>query len=361
MRGISFRAMTQVHNFSAGPSILAKDAFDKAIEAIRNFAGTGLSILEVSHRSKEFEQVMDDSRAIVKSLLNVPDDYDVLFLQGGASTQFFMIPHNLLETKAAYVNTGVWASGAIKEAKLYGQVEVVASSEAQNFSFIPKDYSIPQDADYFHCTSNNTIYGTQMKAFPDSQVPMICDMSSDIFSRPVDVSKFSLIYAGAQKNMGPAGVTLVIAKKGIFGKVSRPIPSMLDYRIHADKGSMYNTPPVFPILVSLYNLLWVQEAGGVTAMHRRAEERASLLYGEVDRNPLFKGTCVPEDRSSMNACFVLANDDAALEAKFMAACKEAKISGIKGHRSVGGFRASMYNALPLESVTALVNVMQTFN
>ena len=361
MRRISFRAMTQVHNFSAGPSILAKDAFDKAIEAIRNFAGTGLSILEVSHRSKEFEKVMDDARAIVKSLLQIPENYDILFLQGGASTQFYMIPHNLLEHKAAYLNTGVWASGAIKEAKLYGQVDVVASSADQNFSFIPKSYSIPADADYFHCTSNNTIYGTQMKAFPDSPVPMICDMSSDIFSRPVDVSKFSLIYAGAQKNMGPAGVTLVIAEKGIFGKVSRPIPTMLDYRVHADKESMYNTPPVFPILVSLYNLIWVHESGGVAAMHKRAEERANLLYGEVDRNPLFKGTCQPEDRSSMNACFVLAEEFAGLEDKFLAACKEAKISGIKGHRSVGGFRASMYNALPLESVQALVNVMQTFN
>lgn len=361
MRGISFGAMTQVHNFSAGPSILAQEAFDKAIEAVRNFAGTGLSILEISHRSKEFEQVMDDARAIIKTLLHIPDDYDILFLQGGASTQFYMIPHNLLERKAAYLNTGVWASGAIKEAKLYGQVDVVASAADKNFSFIPKSYSIPLDADYFHCTSNNTIYGTQMKSFPDSPVPMVCDMSSDIFSRPVEVSKFSLIYAGAQKNMGPAGVTLVIAKKGIFGKVSRPIPTMLDYRVHADKGSMYNTPPVFPILVSLYNLLWVKESGGVAAMHQRAEERAALLYGEVDKNPLFRGTCEVEDRSNMNACFVLAGDHTELDAKFLSACKEAKISGIKGHRSAGGFRASMYNALPLESVQALVNVMQTFN
>ncbi|MEN9510331.1 MAG: Phosphoserine transaminase [Bacteroidota bacterium] len=353
--------MTKVHNFSAGPSILAPEAFDKAVEAIRNFAGTGLSILEISHRSKEFEQVMDDARAIVKSLLQVPDDYDIMFLQGGASTQFYMIPHNLLEQKAAYTNTGVWATAAIKEAKKYGTTDVIATSEGSNFSFIPKEYSIPSDADYFHCTSNNTIYGTQMKSFPDSPIPMICDMSSDIFSRPIDVSKFSLIYAGAQKNMGPAGVTLVIAKKGIFGKVSRPIPTMMDYRVHADKGSMYNTPPVFPILVSLYNLIWVQNEGGVTAMEKRAQERANLLYGEVDKNQYFRGTCAVEDRSHMNACFVMNEEHASLEAKFLAACKEAGISGIKGHRSVGGFRASMYNALPLESVQALVHVMQTFN
>jgi phosphoserine aminotransferase len=294
--------MTKVHNFSAGPSILAPEAFDKAVEAIRNFAGTGLSILEISHRSKEFEQVMDDARAIVKSLLQVPDDYDILFLHGGASTQFYMIPHNLLEHKAAYINTGVWASAAIKEARLYGTTDVIASSEESNFSYIPKEYSIPSDVDYFHCTSNNTIYGTQMKSFPESPVPMICDMSSDIFSRPVDVSKFSLIYAGAQKNMGPAGVTLVIAKKGIFGKVKRSIPTMMDYRVHADKGSMYNTPPVFPILVSLYNLMWVQHEGGVEAMEKRAQERADLLYGEVDKNPYFRGTCAVEDRSHMNAC-----------------------------------------------------------
>jgi phosphoserine aminotransferase len=353
--------MTKVHNFSAGPSILAPEAFDKAVEAIRNFAGTGLSILEVSHRSKEFEQVMDDARAIVRSLLHVPDDYDIMFLQGGASTQFYMIPHNFLEHKAAYINTGVWAAAAIKEAKLYGNVEVIASSADANFSFIPKDYSIPGDVDYVHCTSNNTIYGTQMKSFPDGPVPLICDMSSDIFSRPIDVSKFSLIYAGAQKNMGPAGVTLVIAKKGIFGKVSRSIPTMMDYRVHADKGSMYNTPPVFPILVSLYNLIWVQNAGGVKAMEQRAQERADLLYGEVDKNPYFRGTCAVEDRSHMNACFVMNEEHAALESKFLAACKEAGISGIKGHRSVGGFRASMYNALPLESVQALVHVMQKFN
>lgn len=353
--------MTKVHNFSAGPSILAPEAFDKAVEAIRNFAGTGLSILEISHRSKEFEQVMDDARAIVKSLLQVPDDYDIMFLQGGASTQFYMIPHNLLEQKAAYTNTGVWATAAIKEAKKYGTTDVIATSEGSNFSFIPKEYSIPSDADYFHCTSNNTIYGTQMKSFPDSPIPMICDMSSDIFSRPIDVSKFSLIYAGAQKNMGPAGVTLVIAKKGIFGKVSRPIPTMMDYRVHADKGSMYNTPPVFPILVSLYNLIWVQNEGGVAAMEKRAQERANLLYGEVDKNQYFRGTCAVEDRSHMNACFVMNEEHASLEAKFLAACKEAGISGIKGHRSVGGFRASMYNALPLESVQALVHVMQTFN
>ena len=353
--------MSKVHNFSAGPSILAPEAFEKAIEAIRNFAGTGLSILEVSHRSKQFEQVMDDARAIVRELLQVPDTHETLFLQGGASSQFYMIPHNYLGTKAAYLNTGVWASGAIKEAKLYGEVIEVASSKAQNFNYIPKNYEIPADADYFHCTSNNTIYGTQMRSFPKSPVPMICDMSSDIFSRPVQVADFDLIYAGAQKNMGPAGVTLVIFKKDKQPVSVRPIPSMLDYRIHLDKESMYNTPPAFAILVSLYNLIWVKECGGVAEMEKRANDRASLLYGEIDRNPLFKGTCAAEDRSHMNVCFVLQDENPELEAKFMAACKEAGISGIKGHRLVGGFRASMYNALPLESTQALVNVMQTFH
>ncbi|MCC7297841.1 MAG: 3-phosphoserine/phosphohydroxythreonine transaminase [Bacteroidia bacterium] len=353
--------MTKIHNFSAGPSILAGSAFEKSIEDIKNFANTGLSILEISHRSKEFESIMDQANAIVRELMSVPENYDVLFLGGGASTQFFQIPHNFLRTSAAYTKTGVWAAGAIKEAKLYGEVNVIASSEADNYNYVPKDYSIPADADYFHCTSNNTIYGTQMKQFPSSPVPLICDMSSDIFSRPVDTSKFSLIYAGAQKNMGPAGVTLVIVDKAMYDRrASRPIPSMLDYKLHGEKGSMYNTPPVFPILVSLYNLQWVKENGGVAGMEARNNAKAELLYNTIDNNPLFSGTCAVEDRSHMNACFVLNDPNPEMEQKFAAACKEAGISGIKGHRSVGGYRASMYNALPLESVQALVNVMNTF-
>lgn len=353
--------MTKIHNFSAGPSILSQSAFEKSIEDIRNFAGTGLSILEVSHRTKEFEAVMDESAAIVKRLLGVPETYDILFLQGGASTQFFQIPHNFLINSAAYTKTGTWAAGAIKEAKLYGEVNVIASSEDKNYAYIPKDYTIPSDVDYFHCTSNNTIFGTQMKSFPDSPVPMFCDMSSDIFSKPVDVSRFSLIYAGAQKNMGPAGVTLVIVDKNMYSKRSeRPLPSMLDYKLHGEKDSMYNTPPVFAILVSLHNLRWVEASGGVAGMAARNQAKADLLYNAIDKSPYFKGTTAVEDRSLMNACFVFEENNPDLESKFNAAWKEAGISGIKGHRSVGGYRASMYNALPLESVAALVNVIETF-
>ncbi|MBS3913428.1 MAG: 3-phosphoserine/phosphohydroxythreonine transaminase [Bacteroidetes bacterium] len=353
--------MTKIHNFSAGPSILAESAFQKSIADIQNFAGTGLSILEISHRTKEFESIMDQARAIIKELLQIPENYDVLFLQGGASSQFFQIPHNFLINSAAYTKTGTWASGAIKEAKLYGEVNVVASSEDKNFNYIPKNYAIPETVDYFHCTSNNTIFGTQMKAFPKSPVPLFCDMSSDIFSRPVDVSQFSLIYAGAQKNMGPAGVTLVIIDKAMYDKrSSRPIPSMLDYKLHGEKESMYNTPPVFSILVSLYNLQWVKELGGVNAMAARNKAKSDLLYNAIDKSPYFKGTTARDDRSEMNACFVFEENDPELEAKFNAAWKEAGISGIKGHRSVGGYRASMYNALPLESVQALVNVIETF-
>jgi phosphoserine aminotransferase len=349
-----------VHNFSAGPSILFPYAFDEATKAIQNFENTGLSILEVSHRGKEFVAVMDQAQQIIKDLLQVPEGYKVLFLGGGASMQFLQVAYNLLETNAAYVNTGTWASNAIKEAKAFGQVNVIASSEEQKFSFIPKDYSIPENSDYFHCTSNNTIYGTQMNSFPDSPVTMVCDMSSDIMSKAVDVSKFGLIYAGAQKNMGPAGVTVVIVKEDILGKVSRHIPSMMDYRVHIKGESMFNTPPVFPIYVLLKNLEWVKKVGGVNAMQKIATDRANLLYSEIDSNPLFKAVVNdPMDRSQMNATFVL--QDNSLDDKFLAACKEAKISGLKGHRSVGGFRASMYNALPLESVEALVNVMRTFN
>ena len=354
--------MSKIHNFSAGPSILAESAFEKSIQDIKNFAGTGLSILEVSHRGKEFEKVMADTSNLVKTLLGVPDDYDVLFLQGGASTQFFQIPMNFLKTKAAYTDTGTWANRALIEAKGFGEVNVVASSKASNYSFIPKDYQVPQDVDYFHCTSNNTIFGTQIKQYPDcGNTPLICDMSSDIFSKPVDVSKFAMIYAGAQKNMGPAGVTLVIIKKDMYDKMAdRHIPTMMKYKIHADNDSMYNTPPVFPILVSKYNLEWMLSAGGVEGMAKRNQEKADLLYNAIDNSPYFKGTTAVEDRSQMNVCFVFDEEHIGLEEKFNAACKEANLSGLKGHRSVGGYRASLYNALPLESVQALVNVMETF-
>lgn len=354
--------MSKIHNFSAGPSILAESAFEKSMQDIKNFAGTGLSILEVSHRGKEFEKVMADTSNLVKTLLGVPDDYDVLFLQGGASTQFFQIPMNFLKTKAAYTDTGTWANRALIEAKGYGEVNVVASSKASNYSFIPKDYNVPQDVDYFHCTSNNTIFGTQIKQFPDcGNTPLICDMSSDIFSKPVDVSKFAVIYAGAQKNMGPAGVTLVIIKKDMYEKMAdRHIPTMMKYKIHADNDSMYNTPPVFPILVSKYNLEWMLSAGGVEGMAKRNQEKADLLYNAIDNSPYFKGTTAVENRSQMNVCFVFEEEHIGLEEKFNAACKEANLSGLKGHRSVGGYRASLYNALPLESVQALVNVMETF-
>jgi len=351
--------MSQLHNFSAGPSILPQEAIDASIEGIKNFAGTGLSILEVSHRGKEFIAVVEEAQATIKELMGVPEGYEILFLGGGASTQFLMVAYNLLEKKGAYLKTGVWAANAVKEAKYLGNVEVVASSEDKNYSYIPKDYTIPTDADYFHCTSNNTIYGSQMQSFPNSPVTMVCDMSSDILSRKVDVSKFGLIYAGAQKNMGPAGVTVVIVRKDILGKVSRQIPSMMNYALHIEKETMFNTPPVFPIFSMLQNLKWVKKVGGVEEMQKRAAARANLLYSEIDSNPLFQGSIVKEDRSQMNACFVLT--DASLEDKFNAAWKAAGISGIKGHRSAGGYRASMYNALPLESVEALVNVMRTFN
>ena len=354
--------MSKIHNFSAGPSILAESAFEKSIQDIKNFAGTGLSILEVSHRGKEFEKVMADAVGLVRTLLGVPDDYDVLFLQGGASTQFFQIPMNFLKTKAAYTDTGTWANRALIEAKGFGEVNVVASSKASNYSFIPKDYQVPQDVDYFHCTSNNTIFGTQIKQYPDcGNTPLICDMSSDIFSKPVDVSKFAMIYAGAQKNMGPAGVTLVIIKKDMYDKMAdRHVPTMMRYKIHADNDSMYNTPPVFPILVSKYNLEWMLSAGGVEGMAKRNQEKADLLYNAIDNSPYFKGTTAVEDRSQMNVCFVFDEEHIGLEEKFNAACKEANLSGLKGHRSVGGYRASLYNALPLESVQALVNVMENF-
>ncbi len=354
------KTMPKVHNFSAGPGILPQEAIDNSIEALKNFAGTQLSLIEVSHRGKEFEAVMEEACNTVRELFEVPEDYSVLFLQGGASMQFCMVPYNLLDEgeTAVYVNTGVWAKKAIKEAKLFGNVQVVASSEDKNFSYIPKDWEIPSDAKYLHITSNNTIYGTQYKSFPESPIPVVCDMSSDIFSRPVDITKFDLVYAGAQKNMGPAGVTLVIIKNSLLGKVKRAIPSMLNYQTHIDGGSMFNTPPVFPIYVSLQTLKWVKSMGGTAAMEKRNAEKAALLYGEIDRNSMFVGTAAEEDRSHMNVCFVLKEDS--LTEEFLKLTKEKNLSGLKGHRSVGGFRASIYNALPLESVQALVDTMKEF-
>lgn len=350
----------KVHNFYAGPSILFPQTVEESINAVQNFAGTGLSILEISHRSKEFVEVMEKARQIVKDLLNVPEGYHVLYLGGGASTQFMMTAYNLLEKKAAYLETGKWAANAIKEAKVFGEVVLAASSADKNYNYIPKEINIPTDADYFHYTSNNTIYGTQIRHELSSPVPMICDMSSDIMSHRVDVSKFALIYAGAQKNMGPAGATVVIVREDVLGKVSRKIPTIMNYATHIKKDSMFNTPPVFPVFAILKNLEYVKQVGGVDEMQRRAKERADLLYTEIDRNPLFRAF-VPahEDRSQMNVSFFM--QDESLNEKFLNACKEAKIMGIKGYRDLGGFRASLYNALPLESVKALVNVMQTFN
>jgi phosphoserine aminotransferase len=346
------------HNFGAGPGILPESALKKSAAAVIDFNGIGMSLLEISHRSKDFDAVMVKVKSLVKELLGVPDNYSILFLQGGASTQFAMVPMNLLKSKAAYVETGVWANKAIKEAKLFGDVNVIASSKDKNFNYVPKGYTVPTDCDYLHVTSNNTIYGTQMKSFPESKIPLICDMSSDIFSRPIDVSKFDLIYAGAQKNMGPAGVTLVIIKNDILGEVNRVVPTMLKYQTHIEGDSLYNTPPVFPIYVCMSTLEWLKSIGGVAAIEKINQQKADLFYAEVDNNPMFYGTCEKEDRSNMNACFLLKNPE--LEDEFLKAAKEAGIIGLKGHRSVGGFRASMYNALPLESVQALVQVMKEF-
>lgn len=346
------------HNLGAGPGVLPESALQKSAAAALDFNNIGMSILEISHRSKDFEQVLENTTSLVKELLGVPDNYSILFLQGGASTQFAMVPMNLLHTKAAYIDTGVWANKAIKEAKLFGDINVVASSKDKNYSFIPKDYTIPTDCDYLHITSNNTIYGTQLASFPNSPIPLICDMSSDIFSRPIDVSKFDLIYAGAQKNMGPAGVTLVIIKNDILKEVKYVVPTMLRYATHIEGGSMYNTPPVFSIYVCMATLEWLKSIGGVAAIEKINKQKAELFYNEVDTNPLFKGTCAVEDRSRMNACFLLNNPS--LDDEFMKQAKAAGIIGIKGHRSVGGFRASMYNALPLESVKALTDLMKDF-
>ena len=351
--------MTKIHNFSAGPAILPQSAIDASIEALKNFSGTGLSLIEVSHRSKEYEAVVEEACQLVRDILKLSDEYAVLFLQGGASTQFDMIPMNLLDEgeTAAYVNTGVWASRAIKEAKMFGNVNVLASSEDKNFNYIPKDYTIPSDVKYFHCTSNNTIYGTEMFEFPKTDVPLICDMSSDIFSRPFDASQFDMIYAGAQKNMGPAGTTLVIIKKDLVGKAKRKVPTMLDYKPHVENGSMYNTPSVFAIFVCMHTLRWIKEMG-LEAMEIRNKAKADLLYNEIDRNSLFVGTVVKEDRSRMNVNFVTTNKD--YEAEFLKLCDSKHLSGLKGHRSVGGLRASLYNALPIESVQVLVDTMKEF-
>jgi phosphoserine aminotransferase len=348
------------HNFGAGPGILPRQAIEKSAQAILDLNGSGLSILEISHRSKDFDAILAQTKSLVKDLLNVPDNYSILFLQGGASTQFSMVPMNLLPVggKAAYVESGVWASKAAKEAKLFGNVEIVSSSKDRNFCYVPTAYTIPADASYLHITSNNTIYGTQMASFPDSKIPVVCDMSSDIFSRPVDVSKFDLIYAGAQKNMGPAGVTLVIMKNDIHGKSGRAIPTMLDYKTHIENDSLFNTPPVFAIYVCMATLEWLKEIGGVAAIEKINTQKANLLYEEIDSNPLFKGTSDADSRSKMNVCFLLEKPE--LDESFSALLKENGIIGLKGHRSVGGYRASLYNALPVSSVEFLVSLMRDF-
>lgn len=348
------------YNFGAGPSILPQEVMKATSEACVDFEGLGLSLMEISHRSKEFQAVMDEAQALFKELLGVPEGYQVLFLGGGASLEFAMVPYNFLEKKAAYLNTGVWATKAQKEARLFGEVVEVASSADKNFTYVPKQFDVPADADYLHVTTNNTIYGTEMLYDIDSPVPLIADMSSDILSRPVDVSKYTMIYGGAQKNLSMAGVTFVIVKEDALGKVSRPIPTMLDYRTHAKKGSMFNTPPVVPIYSALQTLKWIKAQGGVEAMDRLAAERADLLYAEIDRNKMFRGTAVSEDRSRMNICFVMNEEYKELEKEFLEFALARGMWGIKGHRDVGGFRASCYNAMPVEGVRALVACMQEF-
>jgi phosphoserine aminotransferase len=348
------------HNFYAGPSILPQYTIENTAAAIKDFAGMGLSLMEISHRSKQFVAVMDEAQALFKELLDIPEGYSVVFLGGGASTQFAMIPYNLMNKKAAYLNTGAWAKKAIKEAKLFGEVDVVATSEETTFNYIPKGYTIPTDADYFHITTNNTIYGTEIRKDIDCPVPLIADMSSDIFSRPIDVSKYAMIYGGAQKNLAPAGVTFIIIKNDILGKVDRAIPTMLNYQTHIDKGSMFNTPPVVPVYAALQTLKWLKDNGGIAAMEKKNIEKASLLYDEIDRNKLFVGTVAKEDRSLMNICFIMNEEYKDLEADFFDFATAKGMVGIKGHRSVGGFRASTYNALPRESVEALVASMKEF-
>ena len=343
------------HNFSAGPSILPEEVLEKSAKAVLSF-DDGLSLIEISHRSKAFIDVMENARALAIELLGLEGKgYKALFLQGGANTQFLAVALNLLETRAGYLNTGTWSDKAIKEARMHQEVLEVASSKEANFNYIPKGYKIPSDLDYFHCTSNNTIFGTQMKEFPKLDIPLVCDMSSDIFSRSLDFSKFDLIYAGAQKNMGPAGTTLVVVKEDILGKVTRQIPSMMDYKVHIGKDSMFNTPPVFAVYTSMLTLEWLKGLGGIEAIEKENFKKSRLMYSEIDLNPLFKGFAATADRSTMNATFSLTDDK--LKDTFDGMWKEAGINGLNGHRSVGGYRASMYNALPLGSVEALVEVM----
>ena len=352
--------MGKVHVFNAGPCILPQVAIDNAIEALKDFKGTGVSVLSISHRTKEWEATMDECRALWKELLHIPDTHEVVFLGGGASLQFLYVAMNFLEKKAAYLDTGVWAHKALKEAQGIGEAYARACSKDRNYSYIPKGFEIPADLDYLHITTNNTIYGTEIKTDIDCPCPLIADMSSDIMSRPVDVSKYDLIYGGAQKNVGPAGVIFAIIRKDALGRVSRYIPTMLDYRTHIDKESMFNTPPVFPIFMMNETPKWLKSIGGVEAIHEINRKKAELLYGEIDRNSLFVGTAAPEDRSLMNVCFVMAPGKEELQDEFMAFAKERKMVGIKGHRSVGGFRASLYNACPIEDVQALVDCMKEF-
>ena len=349
-----------VHNFNAGPSILPQEVFQQAAEAVLNFNGSGLSILELGHRTPMFEAVMSEARELVRELMQLDDQHEVLFLHGGASTQFMQVPMNLLDDKetAAYADTGVWGTKAIKEAKLYGKVEVVCSGKESNYTSIPKDFAVPNDANYFHITTNNTIYGSQWQKIPYTSIPLIADMSSDIFSRVIDFNAFDLIYAGAQKNMGPAGVNLVVVKKSILGKIKRTIPTIMDYRNHINDGSMLNTPPVFSVFVCMLTLRWLKAKGGIAAIEKLNEAKSALLYSEIDENPFFRGTVDKLDRSKMNICFVM--NDPTLEKSFLSLTKEKNIVGIEGHRLVGGFRASLYNSLPISSVTVLVDTMKEF-
>lgn len=344
------------HNFSAGPSILPQAVFEKASKAVLNFEDSGLSILEISHRSKEFLNVIEKARALALEIAGLDDSYEVLFLHGGASTQFLSVPYNLLEKKAAYIDTGTWSNKALKEAQLFGNVEIIASSKADGYKYIPKDFSIPSDADYLHITTNNTIYGTQFHHIPETNIPLVADMSSDIFSRDIDYSKFSLIYAGSQKNLGASGSTMVLVKKAILGKVSRKIPSILDYQNQIKNESMFNTPTTFSVYVNLLVLQWIQEKGGVKALEKLNKDKAELLYNEIDRNPLVEGYATKEDRSLMNVSFFL--KDQSIQQKFDTLWQNADISGLKGHRNLGGYRASIYNAMPIESVQVLVDVLK---
>ncbi|MBU6341810.1 MAG: 3-phosphoserine/phosphohydroxythreonine transaminase [Bacteroidetes bacterium] len=350
------------HNFSAGPAILPAPVLKEAAKAVANYEGIGLSLLELSHRGPEFTAVLDEANALMQEILEIPSEYKVIWLTGGASTQFFMAPMNLLnaDETAAYVDTGTWANKAIKEAKGFGNVAVLASSKEQNYTFIPKGYKIPKEVKYLHLTSNNTIFGTQLHKFPKSPAPVVCDMSSDFLSRPVKVSDFGLIYAGAQKNLGPAGTTVVIVREDILGTVQRYLPAMLDYRTFIKENSMYNTPPVYPIYVSMLTLRWIKKQGGLKALQRKNKAKAALLYEEIDANPLFTGTVAKEDRSLMNACFVMNPAYAGLEKAFLKETEENGLVGLQGHRSVGGFRASMYNAMSKSSVQVLVDLMRDF-